>query len=103
MNAIALLALCGLLPGTDDAPDSLPGVAVEISANGKTMRRVEDVIAWEGAASKVHWTGRLFVNRDDSYRFTVQLQGHATIRIGDKVLLDSETKDGRLTSANIDL
>lgn len=99
----AFLLVLALLPSADDEPDYLPGIAVETTIDEKIHRRVEDAIAYEGAASRVHWTGRLFVNRDDAYRFSAQFQGRVTLRIADKILFDGDAKNGWLRSPPLEL
>jgi mono/diheme cytochrome c family protein len=98
----------------DDAPDYLPGLAAELTANGKTHQRIDDSLAfdWDKASPdarvpdglfRIGWTGRLFVKRDDTYRFSAHLSGRVKLRLGDKTLLDGEAKEGWLTSPPIEL
>src|SRR5262245_8366581 len=111
-----VVAVALLVAGSDeDAPDYRPGLACEVVAGGKTIRRIDGELSFEwGTGSpdsrvsagpfRVRWTGRLFVNRDDSYRFSARLAGRVRLRIGDKTALEGEPgESGWLTSAPLAL
>jgi mono/diheme cytochrome c family protein len=111
-----VIARCPAASGAqpDDTPDYLPGLAAELIADGKTHHRVDDDLAFDwGSASpdaripagpfRIRWTGLLFVNRDDRYRFSARLTGRIKMRLGDRPLLDGEARDGLLVSPPVEL
>lgn len=98
----------------DENPGYLPGLAAELTSDGKTYRRIDDSLAfdWDTASPddrvaaspfRIRWTGLIFINRDDTYRFSAHLSGRVRLRLGDKTLLDGEEKDGWLTSSPAEL
>ncbi len=92
-----------LLLHAEDASDYLPGIAVEITANHRTQRQVAESISFAGQATQVRWFGRVYLNRDDKYRFTAKGRGHVKVEIGEKIVMDGIARDEWLTGPPIEL
>lgn len=114
---LASLLLVGCFPVMSavgqDTEDFRPGLLAEFRANGRSVQRVDERLAfsWESGSPDVRmgtdfaarWKGQLLVRSPGVHRFHVQLSGKLVIRVGGMLVFSGQGQDAFLSGDPVSL